>query len=803
MAQKTLERLEWPQVVDRLREHTRTPRGRARCAAGGDPVEAQALFAPSLEAVRERLDETGEARALLDEGEEPPFGGVHDLSAALRRAGKSGVLVPRELLELGSTLAAIHATARFAARRAEQAPRLAAVAAGIAELRHLEEEIDRCLDPEGEVRDSATPVLADARREARGLEADLQRRMAGYLRDAAVATALSDSFYTVRNDRYVLPVRVDGRARVPGIVHDTSGSGTTVFIEPEGMVDLNNRLKQAEIEIAREVERILRELSSGVAAESPSVERDLAILEALDLAFARARLSRELDAVAPEVRGEGVFSVRQLRHPLLPADRVVPNDLSLGETHSVLILSGPNAGGKTVAMKSLALAALMVRAGLHVPAAAGARVDLMDEILADIGDEQNIRENLSTFSAHMANLAQIVERASPRCLIALDEVGVGTDPGEGSALAQAILEALADAGARVIATTHYHLLKEMAELDARFANASVSFDPDTLAPTYRLEMGVAGVSSAAAVAARMGLRSDVLERAGAILEREDRQLDRLLVELAANRAALEKETHEARRLRAESEAVRDEYRAKLEKLQARRDELVRSMRGDLDRAFKQAHGEVAGVIRDLQRGGSARDAAQARGRLQALEARARAAESRSEVAPGDARPAVDWRSARPGDTLSLRDGGSGVLVALPDRRGRAVVQVGSARVVVPADRLRAAAAPKAPDPRRRGAPQVSVQRETGADAEGDGAPSETCDLRGLRVDVALERVVEALDRAAAAGRQRIAFIHGRGSGALRRAVQAHLAESPYVDRFEPGDPEGGGDGLTWAELRSS
>ncbi|HEX5067509.1 MAG TPA: Smr/MutS family protein, partial [Myxococcota bacterium] len=685
------------------------------------------------------------------------------------------------------------------AERAGRAPHLADLAASLPVDRELEREILRCIDPAGEVRDEASPALAAARRSARELAVEIQGRVERILRDPDVAAQLSDQYFTVRNDRYVLPVRSDSRGRVSGIVHDASASGTTLFVEPEALVPLNNRHKQAEIDAQREVLRVLRALSAEAAAAADSIAPGIETLAAIDLAFARGRLADALSATAPEVRDEGVLRLPQLRHPGLPADEAVPNDLRLGEGAHVLVLSGPNAGGKTVAMKAMALAVLMVRAGMHVPAGAGARVDLFDTVLCDIGDGQSIGENLSTFSAHMASLAAIVEQASARAFVALDEVGDGTDPSEGAALAQSVLEALAARGARVVATTHYGLLKEMAEVDSRFLNASVEFDPETLAPTYRLRLGVAGASSATAVAARMGMPGQVLERANQILEREDRQLDRMLVELAASRAALESEKREAFRLREETEAVRDEYRRRLTQLAARRDELFRSMREDLDAAFRDAHAQVAGVIRELQRGGSARAAAAARAELQKIEA-ATPSRVADDVLPagadGDAALAgngdtafapIDWRRARPGDPVRIAGGGAGVLRALPDRRGRVAVALGSARVLVPAERVGLAdAAPRRAPPRPVAAPPV---------ADTAARPG-SCDLRGLRVDEATERLDAELDAARCADARRLVVIHGVGTGALRRAVREQLARSPYVARFENATQDEGGDGAT-------
>ncbi len=784
---RTLLRLEWPALVARLAEGARTPRGRARAA---EP----ARFAGSPEEARAWLAETSEARALLDQGELPPLGGVQPVEPVLARLAKGGVAAPSDLLALASTLAAVGATGRWLGGRAGRAPRLAEAAALLGDHGALVREIEHSLDPEGEVRDAASAELARARGEARGLSGEVQRRIGRLLQEPRISAALQDSYFTVRGDRYVLPVRADARGRVPGIVHDASASGTTLFVEPEAVVELNNRLKRAELAVERETRRVLVRLSGRARERAPTVEADLALLAELDLAFARGALSRALDAVEPVLDEDGAFRLHQLRHPLLPPEEVVPNDLVLGETFTVLVISGPNAGGKTVALKSLGLAALLARAGCHVPAAPGARVAAVERVMAAIGDEQDLRESLSTFSAHMKHLAEVVRCADRSTLAVLDEVGVGTDPGEGAALAQAVLEALADAGARVVVTTPYTLLKERAAVDERFANASFEFDEETGAPTWRLRMGTPGASSATVVAARMGMPAPVLERAAALLEREDRQLDRMLAELGTSRAALDRERREASLLRAESESARDAYRQKLERLQERRDALFASMRADLDRAFRSAHAEVAGVIRDLQRGGGARGAARARERLLALERDAQRQEERQRHrAPEARRSPVDWRHARPGDPVRLPTGATGTLVSLPDRRGRVVVASGSARVAMAADAL----APAAPEDARaeRAVPRVAVQTSTPAES----VPGRI-DLRGLRVDEALDRVGAALDAAAGAGRARVEIVHGLGTGALRDAVRRFLRASPYVTRTEAGDPLHGGEGLTIAHL---
>jgi DNA mismatch repair protein MutS2 len=397
-----------------------------------------------------------------------------------------------------------------------------------------------------------------------------------------------------------------------------------------------------------------------------------------------------------------------------------------------------------------------------------------------------------------------VEGAGPRSLVVLDEIGVGTDPGEGAALAQSILENLADRGARVITTTHYNLLKEMADVDPRFENASVEFDAVSLAPTYRIHIGTPGVSSASAVAARMGMPSEVLARAAALLDRDDRKLERMLSELAASRAALASEKDHAERIRAEGETVRDEYRVKLERLQERRDELFGKMRADLDLAFKQAHADVAGVIRDLQRGPTSQKAAGARGRLQDLADKTRQSEEGAGLAPATRprglRP-MDWRHAGSGDAIRLATGGIGILESLPDRKGRVGVRIGGKKLVLAAEQVGRVepddAAPASGPARGR----VRVERaEPAADDAGFGGGTPTCDLRGERVDAALDRLSAALDRAAADGCDGVRIIHGIGTGALRQAVRGFLEDSAYVDRFAPAAQNDGGEGVTLAEF---
>jgi len=798
VSQKTLERLEWSQVLDLVQKHARTPGGRNKFTW----PSAQQLFEPTRSGVEERLTETAEARSILVGAAVPPLLDVAVPTRALARARKDAVLSARELLDLALFCTSARTTRGFLEHHAESAPKLADLGSLLVEHRDLESDIEASFERSGEVKDSASPALASARARARNLASEIQAKIEQFLGSSDVSPHLSDSYYTIRNDRFVLPVRTDARGAIRGIVHDASNTGQTLFIEPEALVELNNRHKRAEIEIEQETLAVMRALSRRAASFADEIDANAATLEIIDAAFARAGFAEEIDAVRPVVGSEGIIRTPQLAHPLLA--HAVPSDIRLGDDFRVLIVSGPNAGGKTVALKAIALAALFVRAGLHVAAGSGSRVDLFDAVLSDIGDEQDIQDSLSTFSAHMSNLSEITRRASPQSLVVADEIGVGTDPGEGAALAQAILESLADAGARVVATTHYNLLKELAEIDSRFANASVEFDSETLEPTFVLRMGLPGMSSATAVAARMGIPGDVIDRANELLDREDRQLDRVLAELASSRAALELEQRQIARIRLETEAVRTEHRAKLQRLQDRRDALFQSMREDLEQSFRDAHEQVAEVIRELQRKGTAQQAARSRARLQSIEHDSRQAQQQAGFETNDEDPIrpMHWAAASAGDPVRIAGGGRGTLVSLPDRRGRVEVQLGSARVSVPMQRVGSASGEETPNRTHRPRAKVRVTRApTGG---GDLRPSEIdvgrCDLHGLRVDEAIDRLVEALDLALSSDRMSLTINHGVGSGALRRAVRDYLRQSPYIARYRAAEPSQGGEGVTIAEF---
>lgn len=790
---KTLERLEWPRLAECLARKAATGRGAEACR--GD------LFAPTREAAQERLAETSEMRTLLDAGEDLPLQGVHDLRETQAALRLGSLLSASELAHVHTSVQAGARVRAFLGARGDGAPRLAGLGQMLPDLDPLERKLARVLTSEGELRDDASSELKRMRRRVRDLEREVQRRMTACLQAPDVQPHLQDHYVTVRENRPVLPVRADARQHVRGIVHDVSSSGTTVFIEPEGVVELSNQLRFAQMALTREIERLLRELGEAVNAEYAALDTLGVALEVLDVIRARAVLSRRLEAAPPDTGDDAPLALLQLRHPLLlleaglTPEEVVPNDLVLPAEARGVVISGPNAGGKTVLAKAAGLAALCVRAGLHVSASPDSRMPILDGVFADIGDEQDLRSGLSTFSARMSNLARIVAEVDAHTMVIVDEVGEGTEPGEGASLAQAILEALVERGAWVVATTHFNRLKELAGSDPRFLNASAEFDTQTLLPTYRVRMGIPGSSGAIWVAERMGLESGVVGRAQALLDHEDRKLEALTRDLSEMRQELEVERRATTRTREETEAVRGDYERRLALLRTAREKALAAMKADLEVAFRHAREEIADVMRAVQRGSApdGRAANEARAQLAVIRERTEAVEQAHAEPPK--REPIQPGSLKPGARLKVEGvAGEAVLMEGPDRHQRLVVRMGGARMSIPIERV-LAVLEEPPPGAEAGATRVSVERvpfEERANPE--------CDLRGLRVDEALDRAESHLHRVLGTPVHQVIFIHGHGTGALREAIRAWLSELPAVAEFGPGDPRQGGNGVTVATL---
>ena len=566
---RTLAVLEYPAVLERLAGHTSFSPGR-ELALALRPVADR-------EAVIRRQRETAEAVGLAAAGVQVSLGGARDVRTLVSTAARGAVLTPSQLLEVADTVRAAERVRRTLTRLSAEAPLLSTTAAGIADCGALRGLIEQSIDDRGEVTDGASADLGQIRRELTVAHDRLQQRMEALLRSPVVRTALQDPIVTIRDGRYVLPVRSESRAVVPGVVHDSSASGATVYVEPLAVVELGNRWRELQVQERREVERILRELSEAVGEAADELLDAVARLAAVDLALAKARLATELEAVALAATGEpqrwiveapAVLRLVDARHPLL-AGEVVPVSLEVGSKHLAVLITGPNTGGKTVALKTAGLLTLMALAGLPVPAAEGTRIPAYDAVFADIGDEQSIEQSLSTFSGHVTAVIDILERADDRALVLLDELGAGTDPAEGSALAIAIVERLIEAGVTLVATTHHSELKLYAHRSARVVNASVEFDMETLSPTYRLTMGLPGQSNALAIAERLGMPPGVISRARDGLSTTERDVESVLTDLRAQLTTAERRAAAAAAARDQAEALRTDLERQLAELAQR------------------------------------------------------------------------------------------------------------------------------------------------------------------------------------------------------------------------------------------
>lgn len=769
-------------------------------AAVTEQLAARTAFAPSRELAEVTLpvgdaehvallqDQTDEAVRLLELHPETTIGGVRDIRSALTRARRGGRLAAAELLDVAGTL---HATDQFQRRLARwSGSQLAGVRDDLEPAPTLRERIERSIDPSGEILDSASPALRTARRNMRVAQDRIRERLNAMLRSPDLAGAIGDSIVTQRAGRYVIPVRAEAKGRVPGIVHDQSASAATLFIEPMAVVELNNAWTEATLEAAEEEARVLEALSREVERQAEALATSLAALARADLWFARARVGGDMDAVRPMVVDDAV-ELLSARHPLLGAE-AVPIDLRLGERFGfrALVITGPNTGGKTVALKTLGLLALMHQAGLRVPAADGARLPVFRRVMADIGDEQSIAQSLSTFSSHLRNVVRFLDAAGPETLVLLDEIGAGTDPTEGSALAMAVVTVLLERGALVAATTHYAELKAFAETQPGVTNAAVEFDVATLRPTYHLSIGLPGASQAFAIAERLGLSPDVLALAReristthASLEETLAAIRRAEAERAEALATASEERHAARAERERAEVGSDRARREATRILA-------DARRAADAVLAEAEREAAEVQRAARRADAA---ALGKARERTARSRARlAVPSPAEVEESDAtdsgpQPRVGlWGRSR---TL----GRVGRIAAISGRTGRITLEADGGRLVVPGEDVMVVDEPGT-TPAARDLAAEELSRRAAAELP------PRLDLRGERVEAALEQLSDHLDQALLAGADQAVIVHGAGTGALRRAIREYLADHPRVRAQRPGRREEGGDGATVAEL---
>ncbi|MBI4233329.1 MAG: endonuclease MutS2 [Chloroflexi bacterium] len=792
--------LEFPAVRQRLTAHTTFAVGR----------ELALTLRPSYrdEEVVRLQKETAEGRHFLESGADLDLSGARDVRATAQRAQRGGVLSGQELLEVLDTLKAARSVRTGFQRRRGEFPSLAGLSESLPDLRELEEGIQRCIGRHGEVLESATPALQSARAEARLAYQRLVEALARIMRSSLGQHVLQESLVVEREGRLVLPVKVEHRNRLPGLVHDVSESGATVFVEPLAMVPLGNRWRELRRAEEREVERVLHTLSGMAGAHGDELTAAVEILGRLDLILAKARYARATASVAPGtvLAEEPYLKLVEARHPLL-REPVVPITLELGREWKVLLVTGPNAGGKTVALKTTGLLALMHQAGLQIPAAPGSVLTVFEGVYADIGDQQSIERSLSTFSSHVQGIRDILAQATSSSLVLLDELGTSTDPEEGAALARALVSHFLHQGIPLIATTHQRQVAAYVQETRGMLNASVELDPVTLAPTYRLTLGLPGRSYALAIASRLGLPEPILSQARTFLHPTHRQVEELLSQIQEERRLAALKLQEAEAAQAGAQALQRELEERLERLQAQERVLLEEAR---QRVQAQAE-EMLERLRRVERAVTVpalqkpppEEVHSARSVVREVQKALRS----QEWQPPAPSPPRWLERLQPGDRVWVRGFPQPVeVLSPPDERGTVEVLLGTMRARVRTEQLERPA-PSAEARKAtwkvslaQPAPQARRQEASGEErgAEDSGAPGTELDLRGLRVEAALERLEAFLDRAVLEGLAQVRIIHGAGTGALRQAVRERLAEHPLVKSSGP--EEHRGDGTTLVRL---
>ena len=787
--EKSMETLELSRVLELLSAQAVTQEGKERARSlrpETDPEE-----------VRRRLQETTAAVDMMVRKGSPGFSGVKPVAGNLQRADMGGSLNTRELLDIAGVLAAARSAKEYGESDRDEKTVIDQFFRSLHPNRFLEEKITGSIVGDGELADSASPELASIRRHMRATESKVRDILQKIL-SSSQAKYLQETIITQRSGRYVVPVKSEFKNEVPGLVHDVSGSGSTFFIEPMGVVKANNELRELKAREEKEIDRILAELSAECAAFKDDISDDYALLIRLDGIFARGRLSVDMDALEPALSRKSLF-LRKARHPLLDKKTAVANDLALGDGYDTLVITGPNTGGKTVTLKTIGLLTLMAQCGLHIPAADGSTVRVFERVLADIGDEQSIAQSLSTFSSHMSNIVGMLSETDPDTLILFDELGGGTDPVEGAALAAAIIEHARGLGALVAATTHYAELKVYAMTTAGVENASCEFDVETLAPTYRLLVGIPGKSNAFAISQRLGLPAEIIQKANDRVSAENVRFEDVLTKLEAQRQEMEKEQLKAAQLRREMEeaaAKAQEYRDSLQKEKEKNEAAAkaeaRAILEDARRTADQVFKELNDMRRQARKQGG--DVQADNEQRSDLRRRLNEAEDRLGAREEPEAPPM-LRPAQKGDTVTILKTGTQASVLSVNKDGVLQLQAGILRITAKQEEVRVVEGETQAQKEAKKFIQRSEHqlRSLGAKAE--------VDLRGMTTDEAEAVLAQFLDRAILANLNQITVIHGKGTGAVRKAVHAYLKRCKGVASFRLGRYGEGETGVTVVELK--
>lgn len=793
MKERTLKTLEYHKIIEQLA-------GKAISSMGKD-IAGSLKPSTDLDEIRLMQQETSEASGFIVRKGSLPLGGITDIRHSLQRVETGGALNIEELLQIGDFCYVCRKVITYSTdnRKTESFPILDSLFGSVSPFGALEKEINRCIINNQELSDDASPKLYEIRRSIKTSNDRIREQLNSIIHSQAYKNMLQDNIITIRSGRYCVPIKLEYRQSFPGMVHDQSSTGATVFMEPMAVVQLNNKIKTLHTDEENEIEKILRELSYLVAEQAHLLAANLDILIKLDFIFAKGELSLEMKASKPNFNRDGYIDIKKGRHPLLDQAKVVPIDIYLGKSFSILLITGPNTGGKTVALKTLGLLALMGQAGLHIPAFDNSDLALYTEIFADIGDEQSIEQSLSTFSAHMSNIVKILEEASlcqGNSLVLLDELGAGTDPTEGAALAMSILQFLYQNKIHTAVTTHYSELKVYALSTEGVENASCEFDVETLRPTYRLLIGVPGKSNAFAISKKLGLPDDIINNAKEFLSHEDQRFEDVITDLEINKKSVEIEKERASRYRQEAAALKTELEKQREKLNKQRDKILLTAKEEALKITREAKDQADIIIKEMQKqmkeGGSQRELEESRRKVGDMVSKID--EELDGLAKKDRPPKKVPKNLKKGDGVFVHSMHmTGVVSELPDRDGYVTIQAGIMKLKVKLEDLSL----------NEKEEQIKVNAQNySARVKSVKSQSITpeVDLRGQMVEEGLEKTDKYLDDAYLAGLKQVTIIHGKGTGALRSAVQNHLKGHPHVKSQRPGSFGEGDLGVTIVEL---
>jgi DNA mismatch repair protein MutS2 len=785
MQQKVLKILEFDKVREQLIEQASSSLGREKIR--------NLVPSTDFETVVRLQAETDEAATVLRIKGNVPLSGIHDIRAHIKRSVIGGVLSPHELVQIASSIHASRQMKHFIAEIAEERteiPILVELTDDIIPLTNLEQDIKYAIDESGEVLDGASELLRSLRHQLRSTEARVRERLESMIRSSNAQKMLSDAIVTIRNDRFVIPVKQEYRSHYGGIIHDQSSSGQTLFIEPQAIVQLNNQLQDIRVKEQVEIERILTELSAKTAEHDAELKVMIEVLAELDFIFAKARYGKQIKASMPTMNNEGRISLFKARHPLIPVKEVVPNDIMIGKDFTTIVITGPNTGGKTVTLKTVGLCTLMAQAGLQIPALDGSELAVFNAVYADIGDEQSIEQSLSTFSSHMTNIVDILQHVDFDSLVLFDELGAGTDPQEGAALAISILDEVYNRGARVIATTHYPELKAYGYNRKGVINASVEFNVETLSPTYKLLLGVPGRSNAFEISKRLGLSEKVIQAARSYVSDDTNQIDKMISSLEQSKRLAETEHEEALAYLKQAEKLHHDLQKQMIEFYNYKDSLYEKAAEKAEDIVEEAKTEAEKVIRDLRKMRIEKHAEVKEHEL--IEAKKRLQ---------DAAPKIEKTNKAKGrkEKMHAFSPGDEVKVLTFDQRGILLekssdeqwqVQIGILKMKVKEKDMEYISTPKPVETK----PLAIVRGR-------DSYVNLELDLRGDRYEEALSKVEKYLDDALLAGYPRVSIIHGKGTGALRQGVQEYLRNHRSVKKIRFGDAGEGGTGVTVVEFK--